>query len=132
MMTICVTDNSGGVNYRVDRHTPRISRPLRRAYSPHNDESETTEKKIKLEPPPVKSGAGGGRNSTQTAATPTTKAPVQPRSAIWPGVIFPDKVSSHQKQPQKHLPSYKYQKVSDLITYIIKLVSMTSTVDPPR
>ena len=36
--------------YHVDRHTPRQSRPLRRAYSPHDDHDTTIGKKIKLEP----------------------------------------------------------------------------------
>lgn len=36
--------------YRVDRHTPRNPRPLRRAFSPHGNQSDVQEKKIKLEP----------------------------------------------------------------------------------
>ena len=36
--------------YHVDRHTPRQPRPLRRAYSPHDDHDTTIGKKIKLEP----------------------------------------------------------------------------------
>ncbi len=37
-------------HYHVDRHTPRHPRPLRRAYSPHDDQNITIGKKIKLEP----------------------------------------------------------------------------------
>ena len=48
--------------YQVDRHTPRNPRPLRRAYSPHDDQDTTTGKKIKLEP-----------QSSGNLATPTSK-----------------------------------------------------------
>lgn len=50
--------------YQVDRHTPRNTRPLRRAYSPHDDQDSTIGKKIKLEPPG--SGNAGTPNSKKS------------------------------------------------------------------
>ena len=52
--------------YHVDRHTPRHPRPLRRAYSPHDDQDTTIGKKIKLEPQ-----TSLNRNSPTTKRTGT-------------------------------------------------------------
>ena len=95
-------DKQDTVNYRVDRHTPRNPRQLRRAYSPH-DENEIIEgKKMKLEP--QISGSG----STRPLSEVTNSSTVVPRpgavykhSAVWPSVIFSQQNKVENKLPTK-------------------------------
>ena len=84
-------------DYRVDRHTPRNPRPLRRAFSPHDDQETTEEKKIKLEPQISGSSSIRGQYPSVPSKGEATVRSTTTRSAIWPAVIFPQ----HKKtQPE--------------------------------
>ena len=105
-------------DYRVDRHTPRNPRPLRRAFSPHDDQETTEEKKIKLEPQSGPSSIRGQYPSVPSrggAARSTTT-----RSAIWPAVIFP-----------QHKKTQSEVSIEIVCTNTINLLQATPTVANP-